>query len=52
MDPANPDKVRVTLNCITCHQPHSSAQPDLLAKDQAYSSAFCDSCHKSLGVQQ
>lgn len=52
MDPMNPDKVRVTLNCITCHQPHSSAHADLLAKDQAYSSAFCDSCHKSAGPQQ
>jgi len=52
VDPMNPDKVRVTLNCATCHQPHSSAQPDLLVKDQAANSAFCDSCHKAIGVAQ
>lgn len=52
LDPKNPDKVRVTLNCATCHQPHSSAQPNLLAKDQAANTAFCDSCHKTVGFQQ
>jgi predicted CXXCH cytochrome family protein len=52
MDPANLEKVRVTLNCGTCHQPHSSAQPDLLVKDQAANTAFCDSCHKSIGRAQ
>ena len=51
MDPANPDKVLVTLNCATCHQPHSSAQPNLLVKDQAVNTAFCDSCHKSVGLK-
>ena len=50
MDPANPDKVRVELNCATCHQPHSSAQQYLLVKDQAANTAFCDSCHKSVGT--
>lgn len=52
VDPTNPDKVRVTLNCATCHQPHSSAQPNLLVKDQAANTAFCDSCHKSIGHGQ
>jgi len=52
MDPANPDKVRVTLNCASCHQPHSSSQPNLLVKDQANNSAFCDSCHKTVGIAQ
>lgn len=51
VDPKNPDKVRVTINCSTCHQPHSSAQPNLLVKDQAANTAFCDSCHKSVGFQ-
>lgn len=51
VDPMNPDKVRVTMNCATCHQPHASAQPNLLAKDQAANTAFCDSCHKSVGFQ-
>jgi len=49
-DPTNPEKVRVTLNCATCHQPHSSAKPDLLVKDQANNTAFCDTCHKSVGM--
>jgi predicted CXXCH cytochrome family protein len=52
LDPNNPDKVLVTLNCATCHQPHSSAQPNLLVKDQAANTAFCDSCHKSIGLKQ
>jgi predicted CXXCH cytochrome family protein len=52
VDPSNPDKVRVTLNCATCHQPHSSAQPDLLVKDQANNTAFCDTCHKNVGRAQ
>lgn len=51
MDPTNPEKVRVTLNCATCHQPHASAQPDLLVKDQVANTAFCDSCHKSVGLK-
>ena len=51
VDPKNPDKVLKTINCATCHQPHSSAQPDLLLKDQANNTAFCDSCHKTVGVQ-
>jgi predicted CXXCH cytochrome family protein len=52
VDPMNLDKVRVTLNCATCHQPHASAQPDLLVKDQANNTAFCDTCHKSVGRAQ
>jgi predicted CXXCH cytochrome family protein len=52
VDPTNPDKVVKTINCMTCHQPHSSAQPDLLVKDQANNTAFCDSCHKSVGFAQ
>ncbi len=52
MDPTNPDKVKKELNCATCHQPHSSAQPNLLVKDQATNAAFCDSCHKTVGLQQ
>lgn len=48
MDPADNTKVRVAINCLTCHQPHASAQPDLLVKDQVNNTAFCDSCHKSL----
>jgi predicted CXXCH cytochrome family protein len=41
-------KVLTPLNCLTCHQPHASAQPDLLVKDQANDMAFCRTCHKGL----
>jgi predicted CXXCH cytochrome family protein len=47
MDPADNTKVRIAINCATCHQPHASAQPDLLVKDQVNNTAFCDTCHKS-----
>ncbi len=49
MDPNDVTKVRVALNCGTCHQPHASANPDLLVKDQVNGVAFCASCHKDLG---
>ena len=35
------------INCLSCHQPHASAQPDLLVKDQANNSLFCASCHQT-----
>jgi len=47
MDPTNVTKVKTPMSCLTCHQPHSSAQPDLLVKDQANNMAFCDTCHKN-----
>jgi predicted CXXCH cytochrome family protein len=47
MDPANISKVKTPLSCLSCHQPHASAQADLLVKDQANNMAFCDSCHKN-----
>ncbi len=47
MDPTNVAKVKTPMSCLTCHQPHSSAQPDLLVKDQANNMAFCDTCHKN-----
>ena len=47
MDPANPGKVKTQLSCLTCHQPHSSAQSMLLVKDQANNMEFCDTCHKN-----
>lgn len=49
MQPYDATKVRVAINCLTCHQPHASAQPGLLAKDQANNMAFCAGCHKNLG---
>jgi predicted CXXCH cytochrome family protein len=47
MDPADTRKVLKPLNCLTCHQPHSSIEPGLLAKDQANNTAFCDNCHSA-----
>ena len=41
-------KVHAKINCMSCHQPHASAQPDLLVKDQANDLAFCVTCHKDL----
>ena len=44
IDSKNPAAGQMT--CLTCHQPHSSAQADLLVKDQKVGMAFCDTCHK------
>lgn len=49
MDPTDNSKVRVALNCATCHQPHASAQSNLLVNDQANNIMFCAGCHKDLG---
>jgi predicted CXXCH cytochrome family protein len=48
VDPSDVTKLVAKINCVSCHQPHSSAQPDLLVKDQANNAAFCASCHKDL----
>lgn len=45
MDPSDVNKVLKSVNCLSCHQPHSSAQPSLLVKDQANNMAFCITCH-------
>jgi predicted CXXCH cytochrome family protein len=47
MDPADITKVKIHIDCMTCHQPHASTQPGLLVKDQADNMAFCDTCHKN-----
>ena len=46
LDPANPGKVKTPMTCLTCHQPHSSAQAKLLVNDQPNNMTFCDNCHK------
>ncbi|HET9407528.1 MAG TPA: cytochrome c3 family protein [Candidatus Sulfotelmatobacter sp.] len=48
VDPSDITKVKTQINCLTCHQPHASAQPGLLAKDQANNALFCANCHKNL----
>jgi predicted CXXCH cytochrome family protein len=48
MDTADPTKVVKPLNCVTCHQPHSSGQAGLLVKDQANNLEFCSTCHAKL----
>jgi predicted CXXCH cytochrome family protein len=47
-DPTDVTKFIQKMNCLTCHQPHSSAYPDLLAKDQQNNTQFCAACHKDL----
>jgi len=47
MDPTNQSKVKTPLSCLSCHQSHASAHPDLLVKDQINNMAFCDNCHKN-----
>lgn len=47
MDPSDATRVKTEINCMTCHQPHSSTQPGLLVNDQANNVAFCDTCHKN-----
>jgi predicted CXXCH cytochrome family protein len=47
-DPMDPSKIVTELNCQTCHQPHASAQADLLVNDQANNQAFCKTCHKGM----
>jgi predicted CXXCH cytochrome family protein len=48
VDPTDVTKLRAKLSCMSCHQPHASAQPNLLVKDQADNLAFCSACHKDL----
>ena len=50
-DPTNTSKVYMQINCLSCHQPHSSAQPNLLVKDQVNNTAFCATCHKNLATR-
>jgi predicted CXXCH cytochrome family protein len=47
-DPTNTSKVYMQINCLSCHQPHASAQPNLLINDQANNTQFCSTCHKNL----
>jgi predicted CXXCH cytochrome family protein len=48
MDPSNLNKVLKPMNCLSCHQPHSSVRPNLLVKDQANNMTFCITCHTNL----
>jgi predicted CXXCH cytochrome family protein len=44
VDPAT-SKVLTAISCASCHQPHASAKPGLLVKDQANNMDFCKTCH-------
>jgi predicted CXXCH cytochrome family protein len=33
------------MTCLTCHQPHSGAEPGMLVKDQKDNMDFCKTCH-------
>ena len=48
VDPVDVTKIRQKMGGLTCHQAHSSANPNLLVKDQENNLAFCSSCHKDL----
>jgi len=48
VDPKDRNHVVMPLNCLTCHQPHSSSKPDLLVNDQANNMDFCRTCHKGM----
>jgi predicted CXXCH cytochrome family protein len=50
-DPSDPAKTLQAIGCMTCHQPHASAQANLLVNDQANNLAFCASCHKSMNTR-
>lgn len=41
----DPTKVLMPMTCLTCHQPHASAKPDLLVHDEQNNQAFCATCH-------
>jgi predicted CXXCH cytochrome family protein len=49
MDPVDVTKVRAAINCCSCHQPHASAERNLLVKDQANNIMFCAGCHTNMG---
>jgi predicted CXXCH cytochrome family protein len=47
IDPSDVTRVRIHLSCLSCHQPHASANHGLLVKDQQNNMTFCDNCHKN-----
>jgi predicted CXXCH cytochrome family protein len=49
MGPDSNSKVSTPLGCGSCHQPHASAQANLLVKDQSANMQFCAACHSDLG---
>jgi predicted CXXCH cytochrome family protein len=48
MDPTDATHALKSINCLTCHQPHSGAKPGMLVKDQANDMAFCMTCHSNM----
>lgn len=38
-------KTNISMNCLTCHQPHSGKEEGMLVKDQRNDMAFCKTCH-------
>lgn len=46
-DPSKPSR---ELSCISCHNPHSSAQAKLLVNETARPASICHLCHKKIGV--
>jgi predicted CXXCH cytochrome family protein len=52
LDPADHSKVKTPMSCLSCHQPHASAQPGLLIGDQPKGHAFCATCHQKMMSEQ
>lgn len=46
MDSQDQSKVSKPLNCMMCHQPHSSVKAGLLVNDMSNNAEFCARCHK------
>jgi predicted CXXCH cytochrome family protein len=38
-------KTVISMNCLTCHQPHAGNELGMLVKDQKNNMNFCKSCH-------
>ena len=52
-DPLDPTKSKVSMSCLTCHQPHAAAFEPMLVGDQRNNQKFCNTCHKTaVGVGQ
>ena len=45
-DVVNPKtKALISMNCLTCHQPHAGNELGMLVNDQKNNMSFCNTCH-------
>jgi predicted CXXCH cytochrome family protein len=45
-DPSDPSKVKWSIGCVSCHQPHAGGARAMLVKDLPPSLQFCRNCHQ------